>query len=265
MISLHRYASDMLTVSTVVVMNSESLNPVPAAFVSIMIRVHSYPIELFLVAVPAVEREVKKCHTPKWRSYLFKLSSMFPHLRLCNAMVSLQGLSNIAWACARMRIQTPIIGAVAAESVARLDNFTPQGVSNLCWALAKLDASIEMPILAALEQHAIHNFPDYGGQAMSMTLWGLARQGYQPTGLTQLVFTEIRNCCVQFSPDCITAVICAMAELKARDTEVITAVTKQCIDNLELYENDPHLLCSILWAVAVLDAPGQRCEFRPVA
>lgn len=163
-----------------------------------------------------------------------------------------------------MQIETPIIGAVAAESVARIDSFTPQGVSNLCWALAKLDSRTETPLLAALEQHAITNFPDYGGQAISMTLWGLARQGHYPTGLLQLVFSEIQNCCVQFSPDCIAAVICAFAELKVRDSGIITAVTTQCIDNLDQYENKPHLLCSILWAVAVLDAPGKKCAPSPI-
>lgn len=162
-----------------------------------------------------------------------------------------------------MRIQSPIIGAVAAESVARLESFTPQGVSNLCWALAKLDISTEPRHLVALEQHAITHFPDYGGQAISMTLWGLAQQGHRPKGLLQLVFSEIRNCCVQFSPDCIAAVICAFAELKVRDMDVITAVTTQCLDNLDQYRNKPHLLCSILWAVAVLDAPGRKCAPRP--
>lgn len=170
----------------------------------------------------------------------------------------MQGLSNVAWACARMRMDTPIIGAVAAESVSRLDSFTPQGVSNLCWALAKLGVNSDPPVLAALEQHAISHFPDYGGQAISMTLWGLARQGHKPSGLLQLVFSEIRNCCIQFSPDCIAAVMCAFAELQVKDTDVITAVTTRCIDNLDQYENKPHLLCSILWAVAALDAPGKK-------
>ena len=124
-----------------------------------------------------------------------------------------------------MQLRMPLLDAIAAESVSRLDSFTSQGVANLCWALAKVKHRTEPSILEAFEQHAITNFPEYSSQGSSLLLWGLAQQRYVPTRLLKVLGTELQSCCGQFSPDSLAAVMGAFATIDHRDELTLIAVS----------------------------------------
>jgi hypothetical protein len=162
-----------------------------------------------------------------------------------------------------MQLRMPLLASIANESASRMETFSSQGVANLCWALAKVKHDTPKDILRVFEQHALTNFPDYSSQGTSLLLWGLAQQGYRPKGLLELMGRELQNYCGQFSPDSLAAVLGAFATMEHRDVETITAIMRQIQDNLEQFDSKPHLLCSIMWAVCMLNMPRAKCACRP--
>jgi hypothetical protein len=172
----------------------------------------------------------------------------------------MQGLSNVAWAFARIHARVPLLTGIAAESTSRLNSFTAQGVSNLCWALAKLQpGTTDVRVLDAIESHACANFPDYSSQAVSLVLWGLAKQGRSSPRLLKLVTHELVSCSSQFVYSSIAPLITAFAMMEYKDKATIDAVVRHCDENLEFYRHRPDFLCSLLWALAQLEVPGSRC------
>jgi hypothetical protein len=170
-----------------------------------------------------------------------------------------QGLSNVAWACARMQLRMPLLDAIAAESISRLDSFTSQGVANLCWALAKVKHSTDTNFLQAFEQHGITNFPEYSSQGSSLLLWGLAQQNYVPTGLLKLLGAELQSCCGQFSPDSVAAVMGAFATINYRDEATLAVRAAPCKRPLPRHSLSHCILpnvCNIACVALVHSSPG---------
>jgi hypothetical protein len=176
----------------------------------------------------------------------------------------LQGLANTAWACARLGVHTgDLLDAIATESASRLDTFTTQGVSNLCWAFAKLGHRPPGRFLNAADAHIQANFNKYSSQGVSLVLFGLAMQGHRSPILLDLVSREIESCGLQFSPHDLAAAMAAFAMMKYNNKRTIACVLQQCIDNLKQFESEPQLLCSIMWAVAQLRLRDSVCASCP--
>lgn len=58
---------------------------------------------------------------------------------------------------------------------------TPQGLANLAWALATMQAQVDAALLQEVEAAAVGSLQQSAPQSIANTLWGLVTLDYAPT------------------------------------------------------------------------------------
>jgi len=93
-----------------------------------------------------------------------------------------QNIANTAWAFAKLVVtHQPLLASISAAAITRSSEFIPQGLANLAWALAKL-VVLDAPLMPALSSAAMPNIDEYVPQNLSNMSWAFATLGvlHQP-------------------------------------------------------------------------------------
>lgn len=101
-------------------------------------------------------------------------------------------------------------------------------------------------------------------QGISLVLYGLSMQRYRTPRLLDKVAAEIEHCGLQFSPHDLTAVMAAFAMSGFKDVATIERVMAQALNENARFAEAPQLLCSMLWAIAQLRVPSEKCASAPL-
>lgn len=85
-----------------------------------------------------------------------------------------RGLSNSVWAFATLGyLDQPLLTAIAAASISRMELFGHQGLANTAWSFSTL-AVHDMPLFEALASASIRHRNDFDQQDLSNTVWAFA-------------------------------------------------------------------------------------------
>lgn len=191
-----------------------------------------------------------------------------------------QSLSNMLYAYALLNHHpgTQLLSAIAKGVQWQLRDFSPQGLSNTVWSLAKLGTELNQDIaqlLEAISGEAVSQLRDVRARAkfipqnLSNMLYGFAQLGVQPSPvLLEAVALEARRQILAFGPQELTNILWAMAKLtggapKGEEMQafiacVPSAALQQLHDDSSVRKVKPQTLSNLLFAFAALDChPGE--------
>lgn len=102
-----------------------------------------------------------------------------------------QGLSNVAWALARLSSRPEgLLKALARAAEEKADAFTAQGLCNFLYAMAILRYGPGQ-LLDVLADTASKKLQDFSPKGVANTMWAFSQLGYRPTALLDEVAARI--------------------------------------------------------------------------
>jgi len=135
-----------------------------------------------------------------------------------------------------------------------------QGVSNVLWAMARLEYPTEPALLESLAARAASQAPTAEAKNLSTTLWALAVLGHKPRSkLLKAVADKSLLVANDFrSPDVVNmlwAYARWMRYLPPSDkpTPVVVAMLDQAVNTMSTFS--PYQLANLSWSLAMLDCP----------
>lgn len=87
----------------------------------------------------------------------------------------------LRWAMAKLDHCHPaLLTALIARADSECSTMTPQGLSNMVWALATLQVQVDSALLMEVEAAAVGSLQQSSPQSIANTLWGLVTLDYEP-------------------------------------------------------------------------------------
>jgi len=186
-----------------------------------------------------------------------------------------QSLSNMLYAYALLNHHpgTELLSAIASGVKWQLRDFSPQGLSNTVWSVAKLGAEVNQEVtelLEALAQEAVSQLQDERARAkfipqnLSNMLYGFAQLGVMPSlEMLEAVGIEAQRQLSGFGPQELTNIMWALAKLlgsgpKGREVQAFidampSAALHHLNDDTSLRKVKPQTLSNLLYAFAAMD------------
>jgi len=128
--------------------------------------------------------------------------------------LSAQELSQIAWSLASMKVQhTPLLTAIAEESIKKIAEAGPQDLGITAWAYAKLGV-LNRPLMQAIAAESIRKMSDFTGQNMSNLAWACATLAFVDGPLMNAIASEAIKRISELSPQDLSNIAWACATLQ---------------------------------------------------
>ncbi|EFJ51245.1 hypothetical protein VOLCADRAFT_87862 [Volvox carteri f. nagariensis] len=188
-----------------------------------------------------------------WRSYEHSMLSSWAAQTLDKlASFEPQGVSNTAWAFARLGFHSPqLFQALSAAALHKIEGFTAQGLSNLAWAMATA-GHVQPRLFEALARHATSLAPSFNAQNCSVTLWACATLRHHDdelfNALLERLVAEVDTCEPQNVANALWAVARMGHPLPRERAAPLVCHASRLLGRMNQQE-----LCNTMWAVACLD------------
>ncbi|GAB5363688.1 hypothetical protein AAMO2058_000905500 [Amorphochlora amoebiformis] len=150
-------------------------------------------------------------------------------------------------------------GVLIEKAEGVLGELNSQGISNLVWALAKLEHPSARQILDKIQPHALSQVESFNGQNIANTLWAYATLTQSPSeALLDAILQRCRDTAGEFRPQSLANTLWAFARLtlgtRTWDRNLamgaISAVQKATDSHIQSFNTQE--LCNTLWGLAKL-------------
>eukprot|EP00741_Cyanophora_paradoxa_P025639 tig00000385_g24743.t1 len=139
---------------------------------------------------------------------------------------------------------------VAGELVARrLSDFSPQAISNIVWAFAKVGVRDEA-MLSSVAAEAARRLSDFGEQNISNVAWGFAKLQFAPPRLFGRISEEARRRVGQLTGQGLANVAWAFATVKFLDAPLFRTLAENALTRLDALNCQQ--LANLAWAFGTM-------------
>jgi len=144
-----------------------------------------------------------------------------------------QGLSNVAWAYARLDADgaEPLFEGLARECQSQGDSLIPQHISNILWAAGKLELKGDA-IVKALRPLFLAKASQFTPQGIANVAWGLARVGGLDKELAHTVRRESKKKLKEFPPQELSTLLWALAKAESNIPSAFLAAICEAARNM---------------------------------
>jgi len=146
-------------------------------------------------------------------------------------------IASLAWACAKAQVQDPkLVFQMSADACAQLDEFEPQALANLAWALATLaGAGVASDsgwlLAAALPAAALPKLREFNPQELSNIAWACVALSVDPC-LVRAVAVEAVHQLAAFPMEDLSGLAWACAEAGDAEDIVLSAIAAEVAGRL---------------------------------
>ena len=135
-----------------------------------------------------------------------------------------QELSNLMWALAKLDI-TPgaeLHMAISRRAVATAMHFNPQNVTNMLWSLATLGIQPEPELMSALSRRAKKTVGEFTPQGVANMAWALAKLGIEPEAeLISAILKRVASISGDFKPQDVANLLWSLVTLGVGESDVV--------------------------------------------
>ncbi|KAJ8598237.1 hypothetical protein CTAYLR_005479 [Chrysophaeum taylorii] len=171
-----------------------------------------------------------------------------------------RGLSNVAWGFAKAPDLVPVRvwDALAAAAVARIQTFSPHGLSNLVWAVATAEATTEATreLFAAVAAEAAPRANDLSARGLCNLAWAFATHGAVDFVRTVELFAAISRAALPmldgFTPQGIANAAWAFSSMGVAAPRFFQRIGDRVVRGVRDFDGKG--LSSTAWAFAIADA-----------
>jgi hypothetical protein len=142
------------------------------------------------------------------------------------------------------------IDDLVKKALAQTQDFSPQEIADMAWALAKL-RFCHKELLLALAQEAIKKNADLAPQDIAHTVWAFATLGIKNEKLFSVLSHAAIEKMAGFNSQNIANCAWAFAILGIRNTHLFDLLAKQTIDQIESFM--PIDIAALTWSFAIID------------
>jgi RAP domain len=180
-------------------------------------------------------------------------------------------LSNLVWAYAKVvdgiKVDAQLLNAMAHQAELCVENFAPQGLSNVAWGFATLNH--EAPSLfEAIARAAPVRINDFKPQELSNTAWSFATLKHEAPLLFDAIAAAAPVCIKDFNPQALANTAWSFATLKHEAPLLFDAIAAVAL--VRINDFNPQNLANTVWAFATLkneapllfDASAQAAPVR---
>jgi len=167
-----------------------------------------------------------------------------------------QHISNIVWAHGRLQMQPDprLLGVLTDEVARRAPYFTPQGLSNVAWGLARLD-KLTQSLGEGISKAALREIGSFKPQELSNLAWAFGKARLPQEALLPQVSEEARKKAGDFTPQNISNLLWAFATLGVLRADHVQVFAPQILGGLVGFSEVD--LLNLNWAHHKLPAPRQ--------
>jgi len=166
-----------------------------------------------------------------------------------------QEVSNVLWALAKMEIGAPaqLLEAMETRALATAALWDPQGVANLFWAFAKMERTPSAALLAAMGRQAVSTVRAFTPQGVSSFMWSLGSLSAAPDPEVLAAMDRRALEIVQeFGAQNLANFMWAHARLGARvSPELYDALGARVVEIAREFK--PQELANFMWASATME------------
>jgi RAP domain/FAST kinase-like protein, subdomain 2 len=162
-----------------------------------------------------------------------------------------QGLSNVAWGFATMNHKAPsLFDAISDAAQASMDDFNPQTLSNSAWAFATLkhEAPLLFDAIASAAPACIGNFTP---QALSNTAWAFATLKHEAPALLDAIARAVPVQIQDFKPQELSSTAWSFATLNHEAPTLLDAIAN--FSQVRINDFSPQNLANTAWSFATLN------------
>ena len=170
-----------------------------------------------------------------------------------------QGISNIVWAFATLKLHTSrLFQSIddALDEMTDLNGFEPQDFSNILWAYAKVDMSYSK-LFDKVGGTIVNldNLNSFKPQELSNIVWAYAKISASHPGLFDKVADTIvyKDNLDSFKPQTLSNIVWAYATCNIQNADLFDKVADAVVDMKSLDSFKPQALSNIVWAYAKAD------------
>jgi len=152
------------------------------------------------------------------------------------------------------RLYAALVREIVQHRAARMNEFKPQELANMCWSLAKIPFEPGRAVLALAGQHIAAQRPlhDFEAQHLSNILWAWAKLGESNAGAldkmaAELLARGIAGFKTQDTANCLWA----LGSLLYKNNALLSSMVAQ-IDRAQLQRFKPQELSNTAWSLARL-------------
>ena len=148
--------------------------------------------------------------------------------------------------------------AMQRRATAVQEEFIPQSVANVLWALATMGAKADPRLLEAMQRCATAQAGKFKPQNVANLLWALATMGERADrALLEAMQTQATATAWEFIPQAVADVLWAFATMGERaDQGLLEALQRQATAKAE--EFNPQNVANVLWALATMGVRADR-------
>jgi len=166
--------------------------------------------------------------------------------------VTVSELTNLSWSFAKLHLlDETLFDSLASRSLMRLNEFQAQNCSNMAWALARVAVENE-PLLAALSSRSIPliSMSAFNPQDLTNTVWALATMRRQDMPLLAAIASASVSKLQECKPQDLSNTAWAFAKLVVADIPLMEAIASESLPRLSVF--DPQNHANLAWAFATL-------------
>lgn len=147
---------------------------------------------------------------------------------------------------------------------------TPQDLSNVAWALTKLNL-LNAVLFGHLSVHIMRTLSTFQPVNLSMTLWAYARSGFMDEKLFRAAAVEVKNQLSMFQPQQIANTSWAMAKSGFVDEELFRQAGDLALSKLSDYQPMNYSMLLYAFALAKMPHPAlyekvaERCNVQELS
>lgn len=149
----------------------------------------------------------------------------------------------------------PLLTAISSVALLKIQDFTPQGVSNTVWSLATVMV-FDKRVLNAMAVRALGHLDEWKAQELSNTAWAFATVHFEHEPLINAISSMALDRLGEFSPRHSANLAWSLATLESQQRPLLTMVGAAAL--LGLPRLSPLSLASTAWAcvtLRVIDLP----------
>jgi len=174
-----------------------------------------------------------------------------------------QGLSNIIWSYAYTGPpSSAVLQAVGAKFWQSVTLCDPQALSNVAWSFAKLSVSCP-PMLDDIATAAVKKAEGFDPQGLANLAWALATLQQPHPPLFECLAEVFAEDTARWQPQNIANLLWAYAKLLVTDSRLLDAVAAEAVATVDNWSYQG--LANITWAYAKLGCNGHIQLFESVA
>ncbi|CAE8634628.1 unnamed protein product [Polarella glacialis] len=169
-----------------------------------------------------------------------------------------------AWAFGKAGVDHPeLFRALSNSALQRIEEFSPQGLSNLVWAFATVAWSAPEPLCYAVAKVAFSRISEFNEHDLAMTAWAFAKTGVSHPklfhGLAAASFLKMGN----FSEQDLANIAWAFAKAGVSHPELFRALSTTALQRIGEFSSQG--LSNLAWAFATTAWSVPQPVFHAVA